>query len=165
MPSSAPIGPAMIRLLGATITLPPLQSGLRRNCSASALGCSRLIMRSSTVPQAEITKALLIWANACDDRYPVAQRISAGGKKVRPAHHVDARALGRERKDRQRIGIFAANEPAHRPEFGLESTESVPETAHMHQALADRRHDLLMLADQRAMRTDIDLRVEHGSDG
>src|SRR5262249_47110994 len=84
---------------------------------------------------------------------------------VPQAHHVDARAFGRERKDRQRIGIFAANEPAHRPEFGWESTESVPETTHMHQTLANRRHDLLMLANQRSMRTDIDLRVEHGSDG
>ena len=59
------MGPAMMRLLGATITLPPLQSGLRRNFSAAASGSSISIMRSSTVPQAEITNALLICAKAC----------------------------------------------------------------------------------------------------
>jgi hypothetical protein len=65
MPSLAPIGPAMIRLLGATMTLPPLQSGLRRNFSAAGSGASISIMRSSTVPQAETANALLICANAC----------------------------------------------------------------------------------------------------
>ena len=64
MPSSAPIGPARMRLFGATITLPPQQSGLRKNFSASGEGSSIAIMRSSTVPQADTTKALLICANA-----------------------------------------------------------------------------------------------------
>ena len=35
----------------------------------------------------------------------------------------------------------------------------------MHEPLADRRHDLLVLADQRAVRADVDLAVEHGADG
>ena len=59
-------GPAMIRLRGSTISEPPQQFGSRRNFSPAAPTCSISIMRSSTVPHAEITNALLIWANACE---------------------------------------------------------------------------------------------------
>jgi hypothetical protein len=48
------------------MTLPPQQSGLRRSFAASGPTSSLRIMSSSTVPQAEITHALLIWANACE---------------------------------------------------------------------------------------------------
>ena len=68
-----------MRLLGATITLPPLQSGSRRNFSPSGPACSISIMRSSTVPQAEITKALLICAKACES---MATRLRNGSPLV-----------------------------------------------------------------------------------
>ena len=123
-------------------------------------------MRSSTVPQAEITKALLICAKACAS---MATRLRKGsplvGKVVGPAHDVDAGAFGGEREHRQRVRVLAADQAAHRSELGLERAERVTEAAHMHQPLADRRHDLLVLADQRAVRRDIDLAVEHRPDG
>ena len=74
-----PIGPAMMRDSGSTISVPPQQSGLRRNFSASGLGLSISIMWSSTVPQAEITKALLIWAKACES---IATRLRSGSPLV-----------------------------------------------------------------------------------
>ena len=45
---------------------PPQQSGFLRNFSPSGPTLSISIIRSSTVPQAEITKALLICAKACE---------------------------------------------------------------------------------------------------
>ena len=83
---------------------------------------------------------------------------------VGPAHHVDARALGRQREDRERVRVLAAHEGAHRPEFGPEGAERVAVTARVDEALADCRHDLLVLADERPVRREIHLRVEHRSD-
>ena len=93
------------------------------------------------------------------------KRIAAGREMVRPAHDVDARALGDQREHRERVGILAADQPAHRAELAGEGAEGVAVAAHVHQPLADRRHDLLVLADERAVRADIDLRVEHGAGG
>ena len=84
---------------------------------------------------------------------------------IRPAHGVDTRALGGQRKHRQRIGILTADQTAHRPELGRERAEGVAKAAHMHEALANGRHDLLMLADQAAVGAEIELRVKHGADG
>ncbi len=61
------------------MTLPPLQSGLRKNFSASAFGSSISIIRSSTVPQAETTNALLIWAKAWES---TATRLRIGSPLV-----------------------------------------------------------------------------------
>ena len=79
MPSSGPIGPATTRLYGETIRLPPQQSGLRRNFSPSGPTSSLRMVSSSTVPQAEITHALLIWANACES---IATRLRSGSPLV-----------------------------------------------------------------------------------
>lgn len=94
----------------------------------------------------------------------VAHRIAARWKMVRPAHDVNARAFRREREHRQRIGILAANQPAHRPEARLKGSERIAVTAGMHQPLADRRHDLLVLADERAVGADVKLGVEQCAD-
>ena len=77
---------------------------------------------------------------------------------------MNARAFRGEGEDRQRIRILAADQPAHRPVLTRKCAERVAEAAHVHEALTDRRHDLLMLAYERAVRPDIDLGVEHGAD-
>ena len=82
---------------------------------------------------------------------------------IGPAHDVDAGALRGQGEDGKGIGVLAADQCADRPELGLERTERVAESSHMHEPLADGRHDLLMLADQRAVGREIDLRVEHGA--
>jgi hypothetical protein len=150
-----------MRLFGATMTLPPLQSGLRRNSPPRARLQHldhALVHRAAGGDHerlAHLREGLRV------DRHAIAHRIAAGRKMIGPAHHVDARALGGEREDRERIGVLAADQPAHRAELGLERTESIAEPAHVDQALADRRHDLLVLADQGAVRPEVDLRVEH----
>jgi len=60
-----------------------------------------------------------------------------------------------------RVRVLAADERAHRPELALKRAERVAEPAHVHQALAHGRNELLVLADQRAVRADVHLRVEH----
>ena len=95
----------------------------------------------------------------------VAQRIAAGREMIGPAHDVNAGAFGDQREHRERIGVLAADQPRHRPELGREGAEGVAIAAHVDQPLADRRHDLLVLADDRAVRPEIDLRVEHGAGG
>ena len=84
-------------------------------------------MRSSTVPQAAITNALLIWAN---ERASIATRSRSGSpldrEMVGPAHDVDAGAFGGQREDGQRIGVLAADEAAHRAELGLERPKVSP---------------------------------------
>ena len=69
----------MMRAIGSTISVPPQQFGSRRNFSASGPACSISIMCSSTVPQAEITNALLICANACES---MATRLRSGSPLV-----------------------------------------------------------------------------------
>ena len=124
-------------------------------------------MASSTVPQAEITNALLICAKACEYPYsnPATHRIATRWKVIGPTHHVNARTLRDQREHRERIGILAANQAAHRPKCALERAESVAMAAGMDEPLADGRHDLLMLANERAVRADIKLGVEQGADG
>ena len=75
------------------------------------------------------------------------------------------RAFGSKREHGERIGVLAADEAAHRPELGLKCTEGVAESAHVHQPLADGRHDLLVLADEHTVRSDVDLAVEHRPQG
>ena len=53
--------------------------GLRRNFSPAGPACSISIMRSSTVPQAETTNALLICAKACES---MATRFRSGSPLV-----------------------------------------------------------------------------------
>ena len=83
---------------------------------------------------------------------------------VGPAHHVDARTFGGEREHGQRIGVLAADEAAHRAELGLERPEGVAIAAGVHQPLTHGGHDLLVLANQRAVGAEIDLGVEHGAE-
>jgi len=77
---------------------------------------------------------------------------------------VNPAALGRKREDRERVGVLAADERAHRAELALEGAEGVAEAAHVHQALAHGWHELLVLADDRTVRPEVDLSVEHGAE-
>jgi hypothetical protein len=106
----------MMRLLGATMTLPPQQSGSRRNFSASAPGLEQrdhaLVHGAAGRDHerlAHLRERLRV------DRHAVAHGIAAGGEMVRPAHHMDARAF-REREHCERVRVLAADQPAHRPE-------------------------------------------------
>src|SRR6185437_14371352 len=80
---------------------------------------------------------------------------------VWPTHDVYSRAFRNQREDCERIGILAANEPAHRPKLTRKCPERVAVSARMDQALTNRRHDFLVLADKRAVRAYINLGVEH----
>jgi hypothetical protein len=128
------------------MTLPPLQSGLRRNLSPLGPGLQRFdhvfvhrAARRDDEGLAHLREGLRV------DRDAIAHRVAAYRKVIGPAHHVDARALGGQRKHRKRIGILAANQRAHRTEFGLEGPEGVAEAAHMDEPFADRRHDFWCL--------------------
>src|SRR5262245_11926228 len=93
----------------------------------------------------------------------IAQRIAAGRKMVRPAHDMNARPFGNQRKNGKRVGIFATYQSAHLTKLTSKGTECIAITSCMDETLADRRHDLLMLSDQRAIWTDVNLGVEHSA--
>src|SRR5215204_1810243 len=160
MPSSAPIGPAMIRLLGATITLPPQQSGSRRNFSASGGARRTSIMCSSTVPQAETTNALLIWANAWES---TATRLRIGSPLVgkwfgqlitwmRVPSAVKAKTASGLECSPQMSPLIGPNSVANAPNVSPWPPVCTSRSPH-------RRHDLLVLADQGAVGAEIDLSV------
>src|SRR6266850_3932401 len=108
------------------------------------------------------------FAHLCEglrvDRDAAAHRVAARREMIRPAHDVEARAFGGERKHGKRVGILAADQTAHGPEFRLERPESVAEPSAVHEPLAYRGDELLVLAEQLAVGPDVDLRVEHGPD-
>src|SRR5262249_40528256 len=70
-----------------------------------------------------------------------------------------------ERDTGRGIGILPTGAGANRPEPGLKRAKGVPEAAGVDEPLADGRHDLLVLADQRAVGAEVDLGVEHSPEG
>jgi hypothetical protein len=78
---------------------------------------------------------------------------------------VDARVLGGEREDGERVRVLSADQRARGPEVGLERAERVAVAAGVDQPLADGRHKLLVLADELAPRPDEDLAVEERAEG
>src|SRR5262249_18598331 len=80
-------------------------------------------------------------------------------------HDMNARAFGDQRKNGERIRIFAAYQSTHGTKFTGEGAECIAIASCVHETLSDRRHDLLMLADQCAVWTDVDLGVEHSASG
>ncbi len=119
-------------------------------------------MASSTVPQAETTNALLICAKACE---LMATRLRIGSPLV-------GKWLGQLMTWMRVPSAVSANtasglefSPQMSPLIGPNAVWNAPNVSPwppgMHEPFADRRHDLLVLADQRAVGADVELRIEH----